>query len=393
MTNAVSSRIPTMVNTLAPIMKFMGGSAYAQNSHRDDICDFTFGNPQEMPLKGYVNALHKAIVPQGRQWFAYTQSDPTAQKVLGGALSERLGHQFASEDVCLTTGAFSALYVAINTIVEPGDEVIFISPYWFAYEGMIIGAGARAVNVAVRPEDFDLDLDAIQSAISPKTRAIIVNTPHNPTGKIFSRQTLTKLANILEAASDQNGRPVYLISDEAYHQIIFDGNEFVSPSTIYPNTLLIYTYGKIHLTPGQRIGFIALPPEMPHRDEIRNAITMMQLFAGWAFPNAILQHAAEDLIGLSIDIQQLQSRRDTLITELGNIGYETVCPAGTFYLLVKTPTPDDWSFVEQLAAHDVYCLPGTTFGLPGYMRICLTGTDEMIQRSIPGFAAAYQAAQ
>lgn len=391
MVTAASSRIPAMAGTVAPILKFMSESAYARNSVRHDICDFTFGNPQEMPLEGYVDALQKAIVPQGKHWFAYMQSDPAAQKIFGGALSERLGHEFEPQDVCLTNGAFAGLYIAINTIVEPGDEIIFISPHWFAYEGMIIGAGARAVNVSVRLDDFDLDLDAIQAAISPKTRAILVNTPHNPTGKIFSRQTLTKLANILETASEQYGRTIYWISDEAYHQIIFAGNEFISPATIYPNTLLIYTYGKIHLTPGQRVGFIALPPEMPGRDELRGAITMMQIFAGWAFPNALLQHAAEDLVSLSIDIPQLQARRDTLIAELGRIGYETVSPAGTFYLLVKTPIPDDWAFVEQLAAHDVYCLPGTTFGLPGYMRICLTATDAMIQQSIVRFAAAYEA--
>lgn len=256
---------------------------------------------------------------------------------------------------------------------------------------MIIGAGGTAVKVGIDSSSFDLDMAAIKDAISGRTRAIIINSPHNPTGKIYSRETLVELGRILEDANEKNGKTIYLISDEAYQQIIFDENEFVSPATIYPNTFLVYTYGKVHLTPGQRIGYIALPPQMRNRAEVRNAIILTQQFSGWAFPNAILQYAISELVPLSIDIQQLQTRRDRLISALSEIGYKTNRPEGTFYLLVKSPIADDWDFIERLAQYDVYCLPGITFGLPGYFRISLTGNDEMVERSIPGFAEAFRA--
>ena len=386
----VSNRIPALYDTVAPLLRFVNDSTWGQCSDHSRICDLTFGNPHEMPLTKYVEALQRVIVPHNKDWFAYKQSESNAQSVVSTSLSERLGHKFDADDICLTNGAIAGLHIVLNTIVDAGDEVIFMTPYWFLYEGMIISAGGRAVKVGIDLDTFDLDLDAISAAISPSTRAIIINSPHNPTGKIYSRDTLSSLRHILEKARAQNGRTIYIISDEAYHQIVFDNNEFVSPATIYPDTFLVYTYGKVHLTPGQRLGFIALPPQMQHRLELRKAINLMQMFAGWAFPNAILQHAAEELVGLSIDIEQLQGRRDRFLQALEQIGYETFKPEGTFYLLVKSPLEDDWKFIERLAQHDVFCLPGVTFGLTGYFRISLTCNDEMVERSIPKFAMAFQ---
>ena len=389
----MSNRLPALYETVAPLLRFINDSTWGQRKEASQICDLTFGNPHEMPLTQYIEALQRVIVPQNQDWFGYKKSESKAQSIVSSSLSKRLRHQFEAEDICLTNGAIAGLHIVLNTIVDAGDEVIFMTPHWFLYEGMIINAGGRAVKVSIDLESFDLDLDAIEEAISPRTCAIIINSPHNPTGKIYSRDTLSSLKQILSRARVQNGRTIYLISDEAYHQIVFDNKEFVSPATIYPETFLVYTYGKVHLTPGQRLGFIALPQQMQHRLELRNALNLMQMFAGWAFPNAILQYAAERLVGLSIDIKQLQGRRDHFIQALESIGYETFKPEGTFYLLVKSPLKDDWKFIEQLAQHDVFCLPGVTFGLPGYFRISLTCNDEMMKRSIPKFAMAFQSAE
>ena len=386
----VSNKIASMGGTMMPVINFFENSKWSKQNTEPDICDFTLGNPHDTPLKDYVGALQNSLVPQNKDWYAYKQSVPEAQEFIAQTVSAYLDHTFYAEDICITNGAFAALNVVIKTIVDAGDEIIFISPHWFAYEGLIIGAGGKAVNVTIDQETFDLDLNAIQQAISPRTRGVIINTPHNPTGKIYSRDVLTKLAKILTTASQQNGRAIYLISDEAYHQIIFDGNEFVSPATIYPNTFLIYTYGKVHLTPGQRIGYIALPPEMENRDQVRASTNLMQIFSGWSYANAILQYAIPDLVKLSIDIEQLQWRRDFLMSELAKLGYETNNPNGTFYLIVRSPIEDDWAFVEQLANHKVFAFPGVTFGLPGYFRLSLTANDDMVRRSIAGFSKAMQ---
>jgi aspartate aminotransferase len=272
--------------------------------------------------------------------------------------------------------------------VEPGDEVIFNSPPWFFYEGLIAATDGVPVRVKVQPDTFDLNLDAIQRAITPRTRVIIVNSPNNPTGKIYPESTLKALADILDQASQHNGRPIYLLSDEAYSRIVFDGYPYPSPTAYYPNAILIYTYGKVLLTPGQRLGYVALPPTMPDRKAIREALSAAQIFTGYAFPNALLQHALVDLNTLSIDIAHLQRKRDRLIDALRASGYGVHRPEGTFYLLVRSPISDDWAFSEILAEHNIFCLPGTVVELPGYFRLSLTASDEMIDRAIPGFERA-----
>jgi aspartate aminotransferase len=255
---------------------------------------------------------------------------------------------------------------------------------------MITTYGATATRVKVNTETFDLALDAIAEAINNRTRAIIVNSPNNPTGKIYPPETLKGLAHLLTTASERIGRPIYLLSDEAYSRILFDDRTYPSPTVYYPNSLLFYTYGKTLLTPGQRLGFIALPPEMPAREALRDAIVSAQFVTGFAFPNALLQHALADLETPSIDISHLQKKRDLMIQELRRMGYELHVPEGTFYLLVTSPLPDDFAFMEVLAQHNIYCLPGTVIELPGMFRVSLTANDEMIERALPGFEAAIQ---
>lgn len=387
-----SSRVQVLSETLAPLHRFLKESTWAQCKDFSEACDFTFGNPQEMPLNGYVEALQKSVIPITPDWFAYKQNVPEAQALISTDLSQRLRHPFEADDICMTNGAIAGLQVVLSTIIEAGDEVIFISPHWFLYEGLIINAGGQPVQVSVDLGSFNLNLEAIEDALCERTRAVIINSPHNPTGKIYSHQTLTALRQLLDRARELYGTTIYIISDEAYHQIVFDSTEFVSPATIYPDTFLIYTYGKVLLTPGQRIGFIALPGTMSNRVEIRTALNLMQTFLGWAFPNALLQYAAEDLVSLSIDIDQLQQKRDLLLHTLGTMGYVVVPPDGTFYLLVKSPIEDDWEWVERLALHRVFCFPGSAFGLPGYFRLSLTASDEMIERSLPIFQTLLQAA-
>ena len=384
-----SSRAEALQKTVSPIMRFASESKWAQKDPQEECSDFTFGNPHEMPLKDYVEVLKNVSEPKNKDWFAYKQNVEEAQVLISESLSSELSCTFNAEDICMTNGAIAALDVTIKTITEPGDEIIFFTPHWFLYEGMIQDAGAKAVKIPLLEESFDLDLEAIQNAINPKTRAIIVNSPHNPSGKVFSREILKNLAGLIKQASLMIERDIYIISDEAYRKITFDECQFISPATVYNNTFVIYTYGKIHLTPGQRIGYIALPECMDDREDIRQAIGTVQMFSGWAYPNAILQYGIKHFEHLTIDVDSIERRRDLFIKELSEIGYETNRPQSTFYLLVKSPMEDDWAFVEKLADYKVYCLPGVTFGLPGYFRISLTANDEMLERSIQGFRDTY----
>jgi len=371
-----------------PHAEFLATSSWSRRTG-DRVCDFVFGDPQESPPDGFVEAIQRAGAARDPSWFAYKGSTPVARETVSESLRRRLGVPFEPADVFMTRGASSALAIALAALVEPGDEVIFLMPPWFFYESMIAYARAVPVPVGVDMRTFDPDIEALEAAITSRTRAVIVNTPHNPTGRIYSDCVLTDLAGILSSASAAHGSPIYLFSDEAYSRIVFDGRRFTSPVAHYPYSLLFYSYGKTLLTPGQRMGYLALAPTMPARAELREAIALAQ-FGGGALgvPDALMQHALPDLEPLSVDVRRLERRRDLLAGALQEHGYEAHRPEGTFYMLVKSPAADEAPFVDLLAAHNVYVLPGRIVGLPGYFRISLTATDDMAERSIVGFSEA-----
>ncbi|MCC6802950.1 MAG: aminotransferase class I/II-fold pyridoxal phosphate-dependent enzyme, partial [Anaerolineae bacterium] len=247
---AVSQRTMKLFQSMGQLVGFLTSVETTMANSTGEISDFVFGNPHEMPLQRFTQALQQWSEPQNKDWFAYKMSEAPARAVVGNTLRTRYGLAFRDEDVNMTNGAFAALAVAINAVVDPGDEVIFISPPWFFYEALILSAGADAVRVKVNLQTFDLDVDAIAAAITPKTRAIIINSPNNPTGKIYPEATLRQLAQALTDASSRSGRPIYLISDEAYSRILYDGRSFMTPTAYYPYSFLAYTYGKTLLTPG-----------------------------------------------------------------------------------------------------------------------------------------------
>lgn len=392
MSQPVSRRQQAALDAQMPLTRFLRESAYASRMGDPDIYDFVFGNPHDMPLPGFVDTLRKWVTPHDKNWYAYTQSDKRACAAVARRLYERRGIRYAPDDIFMTGGAFSALAVVMATLVDPGDEIIFSLPPWFLYEGMVTHIGGVPVKVRVRPDDFDLDLDAIEAAITPRTRAVIVNTPNNPTGRIYAPATLTRLAAILERATAQHGRAVYLVSDEPYNRLVFDGRPFHTPATYYPRTFVTYSFGKVLLTPGARLGYLAMHPDMPDADLIRPVVESAQVAGGWLYPNALMQYAVDELEELTIDLQALQDKRDGMIEVLRRIGYQVHVPEGTFYLLPKSPIEDDLAFFDQLVEHNVYVLPGTVCDIPGYFRISLTANAQMIENSVDGFAAAFEQA-
>jgi aspartate aminotransferase len=381
-----AARVAAIRRALAPVRSSL--AVQDELRRQPGMCDFVLGNPQEMPLPGFVDAIQRHAEPKDKDWFAYKWSEPEAREVVAKALREWRGLPFEPADIALTTGAFGALETAFRAFLEPGDEVVFSLPPWFVYEAMLLSVDAVPVKVRVRAEDSDLDLDAIGSAIGPRTRAVIVNTPNNPTGRIYPPPTLAALADLLTAASNRWGRPIWLISDEPYARLVFSDAEFHSPSEFYPYTLISYSYGKVLLTPGERIGWLALSPSIPDREPLRDVLELSQIAAGWLFPNAVLQYAIHDLERLSIDLADLEAKRDRLASELRTAGYDLQIPEGTFYLWLRSPDPDDVAFCRQLAESKVLVLPGTVCEAPGHFRISLTASNDVIDRALPAFRAA-----
>jgi aspartate aminotransferase len=373
--------------SVAPFMSFFSGP-FSQLNRLPDVANFAVGNPQEMPLPAYVDALRRNVEPQDKDWFAYKLSEPDSQRTVAATLTERTGMAWDPADVAMTNGGFAALAVTLRTLVEPGDEVIFLSPPWFFYELLILAAGGEPIRVRLEPPAFGLDVDRIAHAITPRTRAVLVNSPHNPSGRVYPPAMLEALTAALTDASARIGHPIWIISDEPYNRILFDRREFHSPAELYPHTVITYSYGKTLLAPGQRIGFLTVPPTLPERADMRNEVLIQQLGAGYAFPNALLQHALADLEKLSIDIGALERRRDLLVPALREIGYDASMPEGTFYTMARSPIDDDVAFADMLARHRVLVLPGTIVEVPGWFRISLTASDQMVEMGLPRFARA-----
>ena len=383
----VSKRVHLADAAFAAVRDFYMSSRYAEQRDDPDICDFTFGNPHEMPLGGLVSAIRERAVPHNKDWFAYKTSEAAPQAYLAGCVSRELGLAFEPADIALTAGAFAAIMVAFRLVLDAGDEAVFSEPAWFCYEPMLLAADAIPRKVRLTAPRFDLDLAAIEKAIGPRTRLVIVNSPHNPTGRIYGRDTLKALAELLERASARFGQRIFLLSDEPYRRLRFDGRDFVSPAALYPWTLISYSYGKVLLAPGQRLGYLALSPLMPANDRqaLRDVMFSAQMALGWCFPNAVMQYAVEDLERLSIDQAALTRRRDRLTATLTAAGFEVLPPEGTFYLWSKWPPGDPERHWTMLADRKVFVLPGSIMNSPAYLRISLTAADAMVERALPAF--------
>ncbi len=389
----VSKRVRSADAIFAVVRNFYLNSRYGERRLEPGICDFTFGNPHEMPLEGLVDAIRARAIPQDKNWFAYKISEEDPQRFLAEKMSGELGLAFEPADIALTSGAFAAISVAFHMVLDAGDEVVFSEPAWFCYEPMLLAANAIPKKIKLTADKFDLDLEAIEAAIGPKTKLVIVNTPHNPTGRIVAPETLRSLGEILERASKKIGHRIFLLSDEPYRRLRFDGNDFSTPAKFYPWTLISYSYGKVLLAPGQRIGYLALSPLMPEEDKdaFRETMYSAQMALGWCFPNAIMQYAIPDLEDLSIDQAALTRRRDALTEVLSGAGYDVLLPQGTFYLWSKWPKGDSDKLLPDrlwnaLADHDVFVLPGSMMSEEAYFRISLTASDEMVERALPIFA-------
>jgi aspartate aminotransferase len=385
-------RVERLRASIAPFLEFFTG-VYEELEPEPDVANFAVGNPHELAMPAYVDAVRRQLEPRDKDWFAYKMSEPAATRTVAATMSELTGHDWDPADVNMTTGGFGALAIALRTLLEPTDEAIFLSPPWFFYEQLILAADGEPVRVRLDMPDCGLDLAGIERAITPRTRVVIVNSPHNPSGRIVSLDEYALLADLLTRASTTNRRPIYLLSDEPYRRIVFDGASAPSPAQVYPYTLVAYSYGKQLLAPGMRIGYLTWPPNMPDRERLRDDVFITQTAQGWAFPNADLQHSLPELEPLCVDLGALERRRERLVTALRQQGYEATWPQGTFYVMARSPIADDQAFTRILNRQRVLVLPGAIVEAPGWFRISLTASDEMVERGIPGFAVAMDEAR
>ena len=393
MTRTESTGLPYSARTASSMAAAMNTFRFLMNEREldhPDACDFMAGNPQELAMPTYVDAVQRALVPNSPSYYAYGPPWQPAVVAVASALSKRLGIELHPDDVFLTRGASSGLAVLLRTLIDPGDEVMMMSPPWFFYEAMVVAESGVPVKVDLVGDAFDLDIESIERAITPRTRAVIVNTPHNPSGRIYPEDQLRRLAAVLVRASARNHRTIYLLSDEAYARILFDGREMITPGLYYPATFMLHTYSKTLLAPSQRAGYMAMTSAMPEREQLRNALMLASMGSG-AVPDTAMQRAMPELEKMIIDMPAIERRRDRMVSEMRRMGYAVESPEATFYLFPRSPIPDATELCDWLAERRVYTLPGEAFERPGYFRLSLSATDAMVDRALPILAEAIQA--
>ena len=287
----------------------------------------------------------------------------------------------------MTCGAAAAANVVLKTILNPGDEVIILAPYFFEYYYYI--DNHEGVAVAVNTSDrFEIDLSAIEQAITPRTRAIIINSPNNPSGVVYSAGNIAGLADLLNRKQAEHGAEIFLISDEPYKRIIFDGMEFPQILPAYDNTVIVTSHAKDLALPGERIGYIAINPNHKGKEELAAGLSFCNRTLGFVNAPALMQHVVRNLQGVSIDPDYYQRKRDFMYAALMEMGYDTVKPQGAFYLFPKAPIEDDVAFTRELLQSNVLVVPGRGFGAPGYFRISYCVEDWVLEGAVEGLAKA-----
>jgi aspartate aminotransferase len=382
--HALADSLEAVRGSFGPIAAFFNDSRWRDRLGEPGVCDFAFGNPQEMPLPGFVEALRSKVSPQNKEWFAYKGNESFARGAAAASLRSSTGLPFEPEDIALTNGGFGAIELMMKLLANPGEEIVYSVPSWFCYAPMAHLHGLKPVTVPMR-SGFALDLEGLFGAITDRTRVLVVNSPHNPSGSIAGPAELKELGDRLEGINERRSRPIWVLSDEAYREIVYSNGRFEPPLRHIRRSAICYSYGKRLLTPGQRIGYFAVNPAAPEREAVRDSVFLAQMATGWNFPSALMQYALADLEKLVIDLKALERRRDRLCDGLESAGYRITRPHGAFYVLVET-VGDEAAFCQRLAAADIFVMPGSLCGIPGHFRVSLTASDQMVEWALPKFA-------
>ena len=352
----------------------------------ENVSDFSLGNPNLEPPAKLRDVLKGLIEDPSPATHAYMPNAgfPETRKAVADFLNSYNKPTFSEDDIVMTVGAGGGLNVVFKTILDPGNEVIIPTPYFVEYDFYLDNHQGLVHRVPTK-EDFSFDLDAIEQAIGEKTKAVLINSPNNPTGKVYSKEDIDKLAEVLTHHSKKQGRPIYLISDEPYRKIVYDGVEVPSIFDAYPESFLVTSFSKDLSLPGERIGYAAAHPDMSEKGIIMAGMILCNRILGYVNAPAIMQRAIAELLYDSVDISPYKKNRDILCDALGSFGYEFQNPQGAFYLFPKSPIPDDVAFIEALQEENILTVPGSGFMGPGHFRIAYCVNESSITRSLPGF--------
>jgi aspartate aminotransferase len=368
---------------------FEFGKQRAAEVGAENVYDFSLGNPSSPAPAAVKQALLELLNEEDSvavHGYTSAQGDPEVRQAIADYLNGRYGAAYCAEQLYMTVGAAASLSICLKALAEAGDEVIAFAPFFTEYKVFVEAVGASLVVVPPKTDDFEIAFDAFERLLSPKTKAVLVNTPNNPTGVVYSGVTVERLCELLRAKEQEYGHPIYLITDEPYREIVYGQVEVPWFPSLYANTLVCYSYSKSLSVPGERIGYVLVPGEVEAANQVYAAICGAGRALGYVCAPSLFQKAVARCLGQTADLSVYRHNRDTLYAALIEYGYECVLPQGAFYLFVKALEPDASAFCQRAQQHDLLLVPGDGFGCPGYVRISYCVPAETIRRSLPAFA-------
>lgn len=387
----ISKKMENMVaNSSAIRAMFEEGNRLAKIYGSENVFDFSLGNPN-VPAPDAVKYAIKELLNEEDPvvLHGYTNSNAGYEDVriaIADSLNERFGTHFCSKNITMTVGAAGGLNVILKSLINPGDEVIAFAPYFGEYRSYTDNYDGVLVEVSPNTTDFQPKLDEFEQKISPKTKAIIVNTPNNPTGVVYSEETIQKMAAILEKKQKEYGTDIYLISDEPYRELAYDGVEVPYLTKYYANTIVGYSYSKSLSLPGERIGYLVIPDEASDSEKLIGAVNVATRILGFVNAPTLQQKVVKACLNEKTDISYYDRNRETLYNELKNLGFDCIKPEGAFYLFVKSPIADEKEFCNEAKKYNILIVPGSSFACPGYVRMAYCVSYETIVNSLPKFA-------
>lgn len=354
----------------------------------DKVYDFSIGNPSIPAPKEVKQAILELLEEPAEVLHGYSPAagDPKVRQTLADSVNRRFGTHYTADNFYMTVGAAASLSISIKALTNPGDEFITIAPFFPEYEVWVTTAGAELAVVPADTGNFQIDFDALERLIGPKTKGIIINSPNNPSGTVYSEETVRRLAELLEQKEKEYGTSIYLLSDEPYREIVYDGVTVPFVPNYYKNTLVCYSYSKSLSLPGERIGYIMVPDEAEDSRRVRAAVAGAGRALGYVCAPVLFQKAVAKCVDVSGNVSAYRRNRDLLYHGLTELGYECVRPQGAFYLFVKALEPDAGAFSEHAKKHDVLVVPSDSFGCEGYVRISYCVSEKTIQDAMPAFA-------
>ena len=379
---------PYVKNNSAIRMMFEEGNRLRAKYGADKVFDFSLGNPS-VPAPDSVREAIIELVnntdPTVLHGYMSNAGFEDVRQTIAESLNRRFDTKFSAKNLIMTVGAASGLNVILKTVLNPGEEVIVFAPYFLEYGAYVRNYDGVLVEISPDTTTFQPNLAEFEQKITPKTKAVIVNTPHNPTGVVYSEETIRKLSAILEAKQKEFGTVIYLISDEPYRELAYDGVEVPYLTKYYNNTVVGYSYSKSLSLPGERIGYLVIPDEADGSEELISAATIANRTLGCVNAPSLIQKVVAKCVDAKTDLVAYDKNRQALYNGLKECGFECIKPQGAFYLFVKSPVEDEKAFCEAGKKYNILMVPGSSFACPGYVRLAYCVSYETIVNSLPEF--------